>query len=119
MDVDFSIRGPDLEALNRYSEAMREAAIKIPGLVDVDTTLRMNKPEIQVEIDRDRAVAGVAVAASCFAGCENRGGAGRGYRNSPSFTVTATISRPTEPSWRPVSFSSTTMACGPSCTSPE
>src|SRR5258706_6686444 len=55
VDVDFSIRGPDLEALNRYSEAMREAAIKIPGLVDVDTTLRMNKPEIQVAIDRDRA----------------------------------------------------------------
>src|SRR2546423_2344359 len=55
VDVDFSIRGPDLEALNRYSEAMREAATKIPGLVDVDTTLRMNKPEIQVAIDRDRA----------------------------------------------------------------
>ena len=55
VDVDFSIRGPELEALNRYSEAMREAATKIPGLVDVDTTLRMNKPEIQVAIDRDRA----------------------------------------------------------------
>src|SRR5262249_49626236 len=27
----------------------------IPGMVDVDTTLRMNKPELQVAIDRDRA----------------------------------------------------------------
>ena len=55
VDIDFSIRGPDLEALNRYSESLREAAIKIPGMVDVDTTLRMNKPELQVAIDRDRA----------------------------------------------------------------
>ena len=29
--------------------------MRIPGLVDVDTTLRMNKPELQVAIDRDRA----------------------------------------------------------------
>jgi HAE1 family hydrophobic/amphiphilic exporter-1 len=55
VDIDFSIRGPDLAALNHYSEQMRLAAMQIPGLVDVDTTLRMNKPELQVAIDRDRA----------------------------------------------------------------
>jgi HAE1 family hydrophobic/amphiphilic exporter-1 len=54
-DLDFVIRGPDLVALHDYSEKLREAALKIPGLVDVDTTLRLNKPELRVYIDRDRA----------------------------------------------------------------
>jgi len=55
VDIDFVIRGPELEALSRYSEQLREAAKEIPGLVDVDTTLRMTKPELRVSIDRDRA----------------------------------------------------------------
>jgi HAE1 family hydrophobic/amphiphilic exporter-1 len=54
-DIDFVIRGPDLVALNDYSERLREAALHTPGLVDVDTTLRLNKPELRVSIDRDRA----------------------------------------------------------------
>ncbi|MCC6366168.1 MAG: efflux RND transporter permease subunit [Bryobacterales bacterium] len=55
VDIDFVIRGPELEALSNYSETMRTEAMKIPGLVDVDTTLRMTKPELRVSIDRDRA----------------------------------------------------------------
>ncbi len=54
-DLDFVIRGPELEMLQHYSEQLREAALQIPGLVDVDTTLRLNKPELRVLIDRDRA----------------------------------------------------------------
>src|SRR5690606_26023860 len=54
-DLDFVIRGPDLHALNEYSERLRAAAREIPGLVDIDTTLRLNKPELRVSIDRDRA----------------------------------------------------------------
>lgn len=54
-DIDFSIRGPDLVALNDFSERLRQAAMKVPGLVDVDTTLRLNKPELHVTIDRERA----------------------------------------------------------------
>ena len=54
-DLDFVIRGPDLQALHEYSERLRSAALAIPGLVDVDTTLRLNKPELRVVIDRDRA----------------------------------------------------------------
>lgn len=54
-DIDFAIRGPDLIELNRYSEALRARAMKTPGLTDVDTTLRLNKPELRVAIDRDRA----------------------------------------------------------------
>jgi hydrophobic/amphiphilic exporter-1 (mainly G- bacteria), HAE1 family len=54
-DIDFSIRGPDLVALNNFSERIREIAKETPGLVDVDTTLRLNKPELHVQIDRERA----------------------------------------------------------------
>jgi HAE1 family hydrophobic/amphiphilic exporter-1 len=54
-DIDFVIRGPDLIVLNDYSERLRLAAKEIPGFVDVDTTLRLNKPELHVAIDRDRA----------------------------------------------------------------
>ena len=54
-DIDFSIRGPDLVALNNFSERIREIAKDTPGLVDVDTTLRLNKPELHVQIDRERA----------------------------------------------------------------
>ena len=54
-DIDFSIRGPELSALHKFSESLRETAMKIPGLVDVDTTLRVNKPELRVFIDRERA----------------------------------------------------------------
>ncbi len=55
VDIDFSIRGPDLQELSRYSERLREAATRIPGLVDIDTTLRMTRPELRVHIDRGRA----------------------------------------------------------------
>lgn len=55
VDIDFIIRGPDLNELNRYSEQLRLAALEIPGLLDVDTTLRMTKPELRVAIDRERA----------------------------------------------------------------
>jgi HAE1 family hydrophobic/amphiphilic exporter-1 len=54
-DIDFVIRGPDLVLLNQYSERIRQTAMSTPGLVDVDTTLRLNKPELRVTIDRDRA----------------------------------------------------------------
>ncbi|MDX1983769.1 MAG: efflux RND transporter permease subunit, partial [Bryobacteraceae bacterium] len=67
VDIDFVIRGPELEELSRYSETLREAALNIPGLVDVDTTLRMTKPELRVMIDRERA-ADLGVDASDIAG---------------------------------------------------
>ncbi len=53
-DVDFALLGPDLEALARYSEELRKKAPEL-GLLDADTTLRLNKPELRVNIDRARA----------------------------------------------------------------
>jgi HAE1 family hydrophobic/amphiphilic exporter-1 len=53
-ELDLAIRGPELEALAEYSERLRVMAPDL-GIVDADTTLRLNKPELQVRIDRARA----------------------------------------------------------------
>jgi len=55
VDIDFVIRGPDLMKLWEYSERLRMAAMEIPGLLDVDSTMRINKPELRVSINRERA----------------------------------------------------------------
>jgi HAE1 family hydrophobic/amphiphilic exporter-1 len=87
VDIDFAVTGPDLEQLAKYTEALRkrfeppkeiansaspttpssnvaaQPTDYIPGLVDTDTTLRLSKPELLVEIDRERAASlGVDVA---------------------------------------------------------
>ena len=54
-DIDFVIRGPDLESLARYGEQLREKSRELGGIVDANTTLRLNKPELRVDIDRQRA----------------------------------------------------------------
>ena len=53
-DLDLAIRGPELTALADYGERLRLKAPEI-GIVDADTTLKLNKPELQVQIDRERA----------------------------------------------------------------
>jgi HAE1 family hydrophobic/amphiphilic exporter-1 len=54
-DIDFVIRGPELESLARYAEELRDRSEQLGGIVDADTTLKLNKPDLRVEIDRDRA----------------------------------------------------------------
>ncbi len=53
-DIDFALMGPDLESLSLYAEQLRQKAPEL-GLIDADTTLRLDKPELRVEIDRERA----------------------------------------------------------------
>lgn len=53
-DIDFVIRGPDLESLAAYADKLREKAPEL-GIIDADTTLKLDKPELRVEIDRERA----------------------------------------------------------------
>lgn len=55
VDIDFAITGPDLFQLAEYSGKLREKVSKLPGIVDADVTLRLNKPELLVDIDRERA----------------------------------------------------------------
>jgi len=54
-EIDFSILGPDLVALEAYGEELRTRALALGGIVDADTTLRLNKPELRTIIDRERA----------------------------------------------------------------
>lgn len=53
-DVDFSILGPDLDVLYSHAEQLRKKAPEL-GLLDADITIKLDKPELRVEIDRDRA----------------------------------------------------------------
>jgi HAE1 family hydrophobic/amphiphilic exporter-1 len=54
-DIDLAIRGPELEKLAEYTETLRVRSRELGGLPDVDTTLKLNTPELRVEIDRERA----------------------------------------------------------------
>ncbi len=54
-DIDFNLRGPDLIALAAYADDLMKRSQTLGGIVDADTTLKLNKPELRVEIDRARA----------------------------------------------------------------
>ncbi|HAV62223.1 MAG TPA: AcrB/AcrD/AcrF family protein [Verrucomicrobiales bacterium] len=54
--IDFALLGPDLESLSHYTEELRRRAPEL-GLVDADTTLKLDTPELRVNIDRERAAA--------------------------------------------------------------
>lgn len=53
-EIDFALLGPDLVDLAGYAEELRKKAPEL-GLQDADTTLRLDKPEVRVEVDRNRA----------------------------------------------------------------
>lgn len=53
--VQFVVRHPDFDSLAVGMDRLIERARQIPGLVSVDTDLRVNKPELTVHYDRDRA----------------------------------------------------------------
>ena len=54
-DIQYVLQGPDLDKLNTYSQAMMDKMRQIPKVTDVDTSLVFGKPEVRVEIDRQRA----------------------------------------------------------------
>ena len=54
-EIQFTINGPDLKALERYANAVAAAAKKQPGVVDIDTSLNVGKPELSVNLDRLKA----------------------------------------------------------------
>ena len=53
-EIDFVLRGPDLETLAEYAERLRAMTPEM-GILDADTTLKLDKPELRVVIDRSRA----------------------------------------------------------------
>ncbi len=53
--VSLVLQGPDVGELARYANEIIARARAIPGLVNLQTDLLLNKPQIEVHIDRDRA----------------------------------------------------------------
>ena len=54
-EIQFTINGPDLKKLERFANAIVGVAKKEPGVVDVDTSLNVGKPELSVRLDRLKA----------------------------------------------------------------
>jgi multidrug efflux pump len=53
--VNFVIQHPDFEMLSQGNDTLLARARQIPGLINVDSDLRVNKPQLTVSFDRDRA----------------------------------------------------------------
>ena len=61
--IQYGLAGPDLGLMTELTPKLVEKIRAIPGAVDVDSTLIVGKPELQVNVDRDRAAdLGVQVA---------------------------------------------------------
>jgi multidrug efflux pump len=53
--VEFVIQTPEsYQKLEEYVEKLLVEAAKFPGLINVDSDLRLNKPQIEVALDRER-----------------------------------------------------------------
>lgn len=53
--LQFSIQGPDLAELERLSRQIMPRLQAIPGLVDLDSTLKPDKPTVSIDVRRDAA----------------------------------------------------------------
>jgi HAE1 family hydrophobic/amphiphilic exporter-1 len=61
--IEFSLQGSDLDELERLSQTVMERIRTVPGLVDMDASVKPNKPTVDVVLRRDLASdAGVGVA---------------------------------------------------------
>ncbi len=53
--IEFSLQGPDLKELERLSQLVSQTIRTIPGLVDLDASIKPAQPIIQVAVRRDAA----------------------------------------------------------------
>ncbi len=53
--VQFVVQNPNFDSLKYAMDTLVTRARAIPGLLNVDTDLRVNKPQLEVGFDRDRA----------------------------------------------------------------
>ncbi|MEO6239587.1 MAG: efflux RND transporter permease subunit [Vicinamibacterales bacterium] len=51
-EIQYTISGPDLGKLEKFAGTVADNARKQPGVVDVDTSLNVGKPELSVHLDR-------------------------------------------------------------------
>jgi len=55
--VQFVVQAPTYEALDTMVEALMAKARTFPGLANVDSDLKLNKPQLSVDVDRDKVSA--------------------------------------------------------------
>jgi len=53
--ITFSLLGPDIQTLERIAQSALPKLGDIPGLVDLDSSMKPNKPTLQLEVNRDAA----------------------------------------------------------------
>jgi HAE1 family hydrophobic/amphiphilic exporter-1 len=53
--IEFSLQGPSLDTLNRLNNQVLEKLATVPGLVDVDSSVKANKPTVSLAIRTEQA----------------------------------------------------------------
>jgi len=53
--VEVRLRGDDLSLLTRNADLIAQRLRQVPGLRDVEVSVRIGRPELQVRVDRERA----------------------------------------------------------------
>ncbi|MBE7365950.1 efflux RND transporter permease subunit [Ramlibacter pallidus] len=53
--IEFSLQGPDLKELERLSRLVTERIRPIPGLVDLDSSVKPDKPTVAIQVKREAA----------------------------------------------------------------
>ena len=53
--IEFSLQGQDLKELDRLSRLVIDKVRDVPGLVDLDSSVKPDKPVIDIEVKRDAA----------------------------------------------------------------
>jgi HAE1 family hydrophobic/amphiphilic exporter-1 len=77
-EYQYSIQGPDLKKLDQYAQQLLARLRSLPGMVDLDSSYESGKPEVRVNINRDKAadlsvnVAQVANAMRVLVGGDNQ-----------------------------------------------
>ncbi|HWP65635.1 MAG TPA: efflux RND transporter permease subunit [Candidatus Limnocylindria bacterium] len=54
-ELEINLRGPDLGRLQDYADRLMAGMREMPGIVDVDTTMAVRKPELRLDIEREKA----------------------------------------------------------------
>ena len=54
-DFQYSIQGPDLDKLDQYTERLMAKLNTMPGMRDLNKSYESGKPEVRVQINRDKA----------------------------------------------------------------
>jgi HAE1 family hydrophobic/amphiphilic exporter-1 len=53
--IQISVRGIEIDELDRISRGLVESMRKIPGIADIENSLEKSKPELRVDVNRQRA----------------------------------------------------------------